>query len=353
MTREKLNIRIFDIDDDDHTVPAEVLINVLKHLQHSVFLIAMNNENTNISERARPNAEIRKKYALRCSIPVSGSYAQPLTLGDPTGDLFAQEKISQVAESLEASLEAIASGATESFNRLFHSNDCRNRVAESIKNLLPKAGQKWKVGFSRLMSMARPEVVLSSTIHKHIQEMIRPVESEVVPQTVNGLLHAMDFAKKSITILHPETQKHLECFYEESLEIELVENRRELVQVTGTVVKGINDEIKEIVDVESIEAVDLSDFVIENIPFNGGLLKLKSSLVLKPFLNDSKQLLCIEHNELGINVFAFTRENLLEELQEQLAALWIEYALEDDAKLTNSARELKHFLLAAFEEDRK
>lgn len=350
MQHEKLNIRIFDFEGEEHSVSADVLINVLKHLQQSVFLIAMDNEESTISERARPNAEIRKKYSLRCSIPVSGSYALPMVLGDPAGDLFAQGKIFEVAQKLESSLEAIASGITDDLNKIFHSNYCRNRFAESIKNLLPKPGQNWKVGFSRPATQPRPEIVLSATIHKHIHEMIRPVVSEVVPQTVNGFLHAMDFKKKSITILHPETQKQLNCFYDESLEIELVESRRELIQVTGTVVKGINDEIKEIVDVESIEAVDLSDFILESIPFKDKILTLKTPLILTPTLNDTKQLLCIENANLGIDVFAYTREKLLEELQEQLAALWIEYALEDESKLTISARELKKNLLAAFDE---
>lgn len=350
MPHEKLNIRIFDTDGDDNSVPAEVLINILGHLQQSVFLLAMDNENVDICERARPNVDIRKRYTLRCSVPVPGSYAQPIAFGDPAGDLFAQEKISTVANNLELSIDAIATGATEAFNKLFHSIDCRNRFAEQIKCFLPKPGQNWKVGFSRLTAQKRPEIVLSASIYKHIQEMIRPVESVVVPQTVNGLLHAMDFVKHSITILHPVTSKYLECFYDESLEIELVENRRELVQVTGTVILDNADEIKQIVDVESILSVDLSEFVIENIPFNDGVLKLKAPLILKPFLNESKQLLCIEHNELGINVFAFTREKLLEELQEQISALWLEYAIEDEAKLTPAAIDLKKHLRAVFEE---
>ncbi len=353
MSAEKLNLRIIDIDDGDHSVPAEILINVLKHLQQSVYLIAMDSENLSISERARANEGVRKTYALRCNVPVSGSYALPLTLGDTTGDLFAQQKIAAVGQNLEASLDAIATGSTKVFNGLFHSVECRNRVAESVKSLLPKAGENWKIGFSRFTAQPRPEVVLSAAIHKHMHQMIRPVEPEVVPQTVNGYLHAMDFAHKSITILHPYSSKYLECYYDESLEIELVEHRRELVQVTGTVVLGQNDEIKEIVNVESIEAVDMSDFSIESIPHGDGIIKPKSPLVLKPTLNESKQLLCIEDEKLGINVFGFTREKLLEELQEQVIALWVEYALEDDSNLTPSARLLKKQLLASFEEAEK
>jgi hypothetical protein len=354
MSKEELKIRIFDIDKDDHTVPAEVLIHVLQHLQQSVFLIAMDNEGVSISQRARPTADIRKTYTLRCSVPISGSYALPMVLGDPTGNMFASEKITSVAETLESSLDAVASGATAEFNKLFRSTDCRNKVAEAIKALLPKPGEQWKVGFSRaVLTIPRPEIILSAAIHKRIQELIRPIESEVVPQTVNGYLHAMDFAKHSITIQHPETQKQLECYYDESLEIALVENRRELVQVTGTVVLDVEGGIKEIIAVESIEAVDMSDFVIDSIPYLNGMLKSKVSLVFTPTLNDSKQLLCIENGDLGIDVFASTREQLFEELQEQIGALWLEYALEVDEKLTPSALELKRHLFAAFAEVKK
>ena len=350
-TKEEITIRIFDIDGDNHTVPADVLIHILQQLQHSVFLIAMDSEGITISERVRPNADFRKKYMLRCSIPVSGSYALPLVLGDSTGDIFAPERINTVAKTLEASLDAIASGSADTFNKLFHSNDCRNRVADTVRSLLPKTGEQWKFGFSRKKSIAKhPEIVLSAIMHKNIQELVRPIPQETVPQNVNGFLHAMDFAKHTITILYPATHRQLECYYEESLEIALVENRRELVQVIGNVVLDDSGNIKEIIDVESIEAVDLSDFIIESIPYKKGCLKPKKHLVFTPFLNDSKQLLCIENSDLGINVYAYTREQLLDELQEQISALWIEYALEDDTNLTSMALELKMQILSTFDE---
>jgi hypothetical protein len=352
MNDELLNIRIFDTDGEDHTVPAEILIHVLQCLQQSVFLIAMDNEGACFSQRARPSAEVRRTYALMCSLPASGSYALPLKLGDPSGNLFAPEKISAVAEKLESSLDSLASGAVSEFNRLFRSFDCRNKVAEAFRSLLPKPGAKWKLGFSRLMAKAhRPEIVLSAALHKHIPEFVRPTPAEEVAQTVTGYLHAMDFARHSITIHHPETQKQLDCYYDESLEISLVESRRELVQVTGTVILDDLGGIKQITDVESIDPVDLSDFILETIPYGNRNLKFKTPLILTPFLNDSMQLLCIENTDLNINVFAHTREQLIEELYQQIAALWLEYALEDDSKLTASAHELKKRLHSAIEEE--
>lgn len=65
-------------------------------------------------------------------------------------------------------------------------------------------------------------------------------------------------------------------------------------------------------------------------------------------MEQTKQLLYVTHPELGIDVFATTLENLLVELQEQLAMLWHEYALASDEVLDAPARQLKQALLARF-----
>ena len=110
--------------------------------------------------------------------------------------------------------------------------------------------------------------------------------------------------------------------------------------------------IKQIIAVESIEPIDLSDFVIDSFPYGDNTIKFRTPLILAPFLNESKQLMCLENDTLGINVFAFTREQLLEELQEQLSALWFEYAIAEDEKLTPKALQLKRNLHDAIEESR-
>jgi len=72
------------------------------------------------------------------------------------------------------------------------------------------------------------------------------------------------------------------------------------------------------------------------------------TLTFEPTLDESKQLLCIEHGELGIDVYAPTRETLLAELHEQLAMLWQEYAQASDDELDAPARPLKQALRARF-----
>ncbi len=58
----------------------------------------------------------------------------------------------------------------------------------------------------------------------------------------------------------------------------------------------------------------------------------------------------LKDQRLNIDVFAETREGLLDELSEQIMVMWIEYALSDDELLEISAQHLKVELLDSFEE---
>ena len=58
----------------------------------------------------------------------------------------------------------------------------------------------------------------------------------------------------------------------------------------------------------------------------------------------------VRAEKIGLDAFAETRAGLADEVRTQLAMLWKEYALADDAELTESARRVKRNLLATFEE---
>jgi hypothetical protein len=73
-------------------------------------------------------------------------------------------------------------------------------------------------------------------------------------------------------------------------------------------------------------------------------------LELTPDLDETQQLYCLDYPVLGINVYAYTRDQLDLELREQIAFLWDSYAMADDAELTESALRLKRNLLAILKE---
>ena len=102
--------------------------------------------------------------------------------------------------------------------------------------------------------------------------------------------------------------------------------------------------------VSDIRDLDLSPFTIDQIRQEGRLLRARQHLAIEPTLDDDKQFLCLTHDELGIEVFAHTREQLAVELAEQLAMLWDEFTLASDDSLEPSAQQIKRALLQSFEE---
>lgn len=79
--------------------------------------------------------------------------------------------------------------------------------------------------------------------------------------------------------------------------------------------------------------------------FTPSSLQFKEPLILTSVLDDSQQYLCVADEAIGLDVFAINRPLLIDEVQEQLAMLWSEYACCDDSELDNSALNIKHNLL--------
>ena len=73
-------------------------------------------------------------------------------------------------------------------------------------------------------------------------------------------------------------------------------------------------------------------------------------MTLEPASDETQQLICVSDAELGIDAFAHTRDDLVNELSEQIGMLWLEYALAEDDALDGMAIRLKQALLAAFSE---
>ena len=122
-----------------------------------------------------------------------------------------------------------------------------------------------------------------------------------------------------------------------------------VARCAGTLVEEYS-ETAEAPEAEDTSAPHLFEFRIVDVPYRHKTLHFRTPIVLEPSLSDSEGLICLEYPELGIDVFAATREELLTELQEQIVMLWEEYALEDDSRLSAPAIELKNRLRAAIEE---
>ena len=95
-TAPKFSFHLEGAPASGHAIPASVLVQVVENAQNAVELIGYFVEGKEIKRRLRIPARMSRKYQLVCHVPVAGSYALPLSLGDPLSDLFASDDIQKV-----------------------------------------------------------------------------------------------------------------------------------------------------------------------------------------------------------------------------------------------------------------
>lgn len=333
--------------NDTHTVPAAVLVQILENAQRAFELIGVHVEGRGIKERARVPAQISQRYQLVCKIPEHGSYALPVTVGG-MGDLFSPELANKAFGIFRGVLENVASQNISALTGALPDARILRRVLESIKGMAPRAGAQWKLNLHD--DQDQTFALLDEATIPFVEQTLVPAEQREAARVVTGELKSIDFTERKVTIIYPPNSKELACIYEESVEDLLYEKRRDLIQVTGRVLLDEQGTPKQIIDVTDIRDLDLSALVLDTVRHGTLTLKAAPALTLEPTLDETKQLLCIEHGKLGIDVYATTRETLLAELHEQVAMLWQEYAQVPDEALDANARQLKQALLNKFSE---
>ena len=344
---ETLVLRFFGDDPEEHTVDLSVLVEALKGLQLAFHLIGMDLENRDLGERARVPEDIARRFAINCDVPERGSYEMRMSLGGRCVDLMDREVIPKVGARLEKCFSAILCNVVEIIENLVRHPGYRLRILKALKGVVPKAGSKYKVGVRR---NREPEIILSTVQATTISAFEKHSERREALQTVTGELHRIDFKNHTIKIWYPGTERLLECCYDAGIEELLLENRRGWIQVSGTVVLNEDGEPDRIVDVGDICDLDLSEVEVAEVPCQEGVLRFKETLVLRPETTKSKQLLFVENKELGINVHAATRDELLDELYAQIEMLWNEYGKEGEESLSESGNRLGAALRSAIEE---
>lgn len=328
-------------------VPATVLVQILENAQRAFELIGVHVEGRGIKERARVSAATSQRFQFICQVPVPGSYAMPVKVGG-AGELFSVELASKAFGIFRGVMEYVSARNGTGLTSALPDDRILRRVLEYVKGMSPRADAQWKLSLhdEQDISFATFDV---ETI-PFVEKTLVPVEQREAARVVTGELKSIDFTERKITIIYPPTSKELACIYEESVEDLLYEKRRDLIQVTGRVLLDEQGSPKQIIDVTDIRDLDLSAFMFDTVRHGTLTLKAMPTLILEPALDDSKQLLCIERDELGIDIYAPTRETLLLELHEQLAMLWQEYAQAPDEELDATARRLKQALLTRFSE---
>lgn len=335
-------LRIAGGEADSHSIQSESLVAMLTGLQQLAFLLARLETGEPLGERFKPSRTMRKQFGLRCGVPLAGSYALPLAMGNqdelPIGPL-------PILERLQTIWSALAMQDRSTLTRLLP-DSFKTRALREFQRFLPKDQSSARLYLYTRSAPAGQALTWRSA--RFIDTLLIPDSTEDALMTVTGELQRIDFAARQVTILYPPTRREIVCIYLPEIEENLLEARKEPIQVTGRFVLDKDGNPSQLMDVSRIEPLDLSPLVITDLEANG--LALRAPLEWTPTLDeDSQQYLCIEDPSLGLNVFALNREHLLAEVQEQLIMLWHEYACAPDDELDTEARVLKSRLHAAME----
>ncbi|WP_066122559.1 hypothetical protein [Geminocystis sp. NIES-3709] len=342
-------IKMISQEKDSREISAPILARTLTGFQQIVYLLAASLENKNIGQRFRISNDLQQLYTLKCQIPQVGSYALPVFL---ESNLNSQSSIftnyETVINNLEILLTDLSNNSLDKIKQILPDSKIRNRVLTEFRKFIPKAGEGWILGFH---SKNKPDILVTESVNSYIDNWLNVDISEEEIMTVTGDLIRIDFDKRTVVIKYQPTHQEIECIYIEELEDALIENRRQLIQVTGKFTLDNEGHPVKLTDVNRIEPVDLSPFLLREVNYQNTKLRLKNPLKLTPIMDEeSSQLFVVEDANINLYVFAYTREDLIHEINEQIVIMWDEYVKDDIEKLAEDAFELRQVLLETFEE---
>jgi hypothetical protein len=332
---------------EEGIVPAEAIVRLLAGMQQLALVFAAAQEGRPITQRFKPSAELKQRYSLRCGVPAPGSYHLPIDLADvsPHPGLFSSETL---LERMQEFIAAVGVGDRERAKDILPDSKYRDRALREIRSFAPRPGEGWSASF---VVKESPPVSLNGKLGKNIDEWLTSGLSEQTLMTVTGELVRINFDENKLFIRIPVSMRQLECTYMPEIEVNLLESRRDLIQVTGEFVVDHEGMPLRLTSVTRIDPVDISPFVFERVEFGGTVLRAKKPLEIVPKLDDETQQLYVASDEgLDLHAFSSTRNELADEIAHHLVFAWNAYARENPEKLTAKAAELAEALRERFEE---
>jgi hypothetical protein len=338
-------VRISGQAAEASAVPAEVLIRTLSGLQQLVYIVASDSQSKKYAQRFRVTDDIERDYRLMCQVPQAGSYVMPVSFQPSAEQLSLLPSIQDgVFGKLDAFFDALSQAQLANLTGLFSDPCYAKRALKEVRKFLPKADDSWNFGFRS--SGSTREVVLTKDSVKAIDDWINRESPAESTTTVTGELIRIDFDERKLFLRYPPTLREIECIYADDLEDVMIENRRELIQVTGRFTLDANGHPIKLSDVSRIEPLNLSPIILSEVTYNNRRFHFNKVLYLTPVLEDEdKQLLIVEDSRLGLSTYAHTREELLEGIAAYIAHLWDEYAVCADNMMTPEAQQLKLAIL--------
>lgn len=334
-------VRFVGEEMENHDIPVENLVSTLNGFQKIVYYLASVQENIDVGKRFELPKRVRQHYSLRCKVPIPGSYAVPIFLSN---DRF-EERYTLIMDHLENFLSGLQKGDMDAIEDIFPDAKVRFRALRDVREFLPKAKDEWTVIFNR---GRKAEINLTSDIVRFIDDCLK---SEKVLMTITGEIFQVDFNKHTFRLKYSSTDREVKCFYPKLLEAKILENHSKLVQVTGDCFLDIGQNPFKMENVSKIAVPDLSAMKIEAVEWKNQKLQFRQPLVIPlKYDEETHQLMVAEDLSINLMAFAYTRDELLREINEQVLFMWNKYVRSDREKLAKDALKLRNTLSERLEE---
>jgi hypothetical protein len=331
-----------------HTLPSLVMIRSLQGVQRAIYLLAKEHAGHKIGMRtARVNNEIERNFALICKVPEEGGYALPQEIGDPSGSLFAEDDIRQVALKFSQIGAAIEAEDAPQIRELLPDAGYRRAVISALRLAQPprKTGIVLSLEDYKRKSFLNGETVLRKL--ERIEVATQEEEPSGALGYLTGRLIRLDFDKRALSI-QLRDGKVIQAVYSEDYEGLLLDSARERIQVFGNIEYDSMGSVTGISGVQEVVELDLSPIAISSFFHGNQVVDVRPPLVFEIREGEDGDSLTVE-GEFDIIEAGPTRSALEKLLEEQIEILWVEYAIESDESLSRSGLRLKSELLNRFE----
>lgn len=338
--RGKGEIKIVGPETEDNTVPVDVLVQTLQKLQKLILIAAAAKDGKGMNRRFKPSAELRERHILRCAIPIAGSYSLAVTEVDqrPQDDLPHANEYAALDDVYQVTAAVIDDDA-DAVRQVIQDVGLRSLMLRTLQDMAPSEGSRWALDFGVGTRETRR---LAYGLRRDVARILRSDQPEQEDGTVIGELQRIFLDERKFVIRHPVTGTHISCSYEDEVEADIWESRRDYIQVTGHVSRTTEGHVSNVSDVTSIERVDTSSFQISEIEVDGVRLRLSPPLPVVPELDDdTKQVFLFSDEDLNLFIAAPTRAELYEEIVADLAFSYREYVQASDDELSTAALEFK------------
>lgn len=330
----------FDGEDADaHVLPAPVLIESIAQIQRIVLLLAKMHRREPLRQRASFSRALRDDFALLCHLPEAGSYAFPVEIGHQSGNVAPSDLIN-VCELFHRITGAVGGEDAPALQKIVTDTRYLGFLADAYRKAQPSPQSGVSLSIEdhrhrRILDGRRPLRALDA-------QPLSPPE-RVSDETISGLLVGMDFRKRNVRLMRLDG-KVITVGYDDDAERPLLDHRRGWITLSGDVMYDSNRKPVSVKHARDFVTLDEGDIELRELSLYNVLYRADPPLRFHVTYDAEDQLYDLD-GDFEVSLSADSRPQLLQELNEVLSMLWIDYAQEEPERLSPKARDLRAELL--------